>query len=61
MPFRIVKLAFSLYHKGLLEGTNVGPYTCTSVDDDHITIGCHKIPMWNIKLLEEKLNNINND
>lgn len=56
-PIADVKRLLQLWkaHKDML-GQHAGMYQVVERDDNHVKIGCHVIPAWNIELLCNKLN-----
>lgn len=56
MSMDIVKTGLKLWkHNKIKHGYQVGCYTVLEVRKDYVQIGCHKIPMDNIKALYEKI------
>lgn len=56
MPMDIVKTGLKLWkHNKVKHGYKVDCYTVLEVRKDYIQIGCHKIPIENIKALYEKI------
>lgn len=56
MPMDIVRTGLKLWkHNKVKHGYRVGCYTVLEVRKDYVQIGCHKIPMENIKALYEKI------
>ncbi len=56
MPMDIVRTGLKLWkHNKIKHGYRVGCYTVLEVRKDYVQIGCHKIPIDNIKALYEKI------
>ncbi|OLA95035.1 MAG: hypothetical protein BHW64_00855 [Candidatus Melainabacteria bacterium LEY3_CP_29_8] len=56
MPMDIVRTGLKLWkHNKIKHGYRVGCYTVMEVKKDYVQIGCHKIPIENIKALYEKI------
>lgn len=56
MPMDIVRTGLKLWkHNKIKHGYRVGCYTVLEVRKDYVQIGCHKIPIENIKALYENI------
>lgn len=54
---RPIDIALKLYESGKLKrGMTIARYTVLEVMDDHVTVGCHKVPVENIKAIMEDAN-----
>lgn len=56
MDFRTVRAALKAWKAGRVKvGQHIGPYTLMELTSAHVKIGCHKIPMQNIRELYSAL------
>lgn len=54
MDARTVHTALKAWKRGKLKhGTKLGPYTVLAVTTAHIVVGCHKVPIENVKAIME--------